>query len=32
MIYCQRCKKLNPNEADHCEACGTYLLVISRTP
>ncbi|NBO65040.1 MAG: tetratricopeptide repeat protein [Acidobacteria bacterium] len=32
MIYCQRCKKLNPLEADHCEACGTYLLVISRTP
>lgn len=32
MIYCQRCKKLNPNEAEHCEACGTYLLVISRTP
>ncbi|MFM8392883.1 MAG: hypothetical protein ACKOB4_03035, partial [Acidobacteriota bacterium] len=32
MIYCQRCKKPNPNEADHCESCGTYLLVITRTP
>ncbi len=32
MIYCQRCKKANPSEADHCEACGAYLLVISRTP
>ncbi len=32
MIYCQRCKKPNPNDADHCESCGTYLLVISRTP
>ena len=32
MIYCQRCKKANPNEADHCEACGAFLLVISRTP
>jgi tetratricopeptide (TPR) repeat protein len=32
MIYCQRCKKANPNEADHCEACGALLLVISRTP
>lgn len=32
MIYCQRCKKVNPNEADHCEACGALLLVISRTP
>ena len=32
MIYCQRCKKANPNEADHCEACGAFLLVITRTP
>lgn len=32
MIYCQRCKKANPTEADHCEACGAYLLVISHTP
>lgn len=32
MIYCQRCKKANPHGADHCEACGAYLLVISRTP
>jgi len=32
MIYCQRCKKANPNGAEHCEACGAFLLVISRTP
>lgn len=31
MIFCQRCKKANPNDADHCEECGSYLLLISRS-
>jgi len=30
MIFCQRCKTANPNNADHCEECGAYLLLISR--
>ena len=30
MIFCQRCKKANPNDVDYCQVCGTYLLVISR--
>lgn len=30
MIFCQRCKKANPNDVDFCQECGTYLLVISR--
>ncbi len=30
MIFCQRCKKANPDEVDYCHECGTYLLVISR--
>jgi tetratricopeptide (TPR) repeat protein len=30
MIFCQRCKKANPSEADHCEECGTPLLLITR--
>jgi hypothetical protein len=30
MIFCQRCKKANPNDVDYCQECGTYLLVISR--
>lgn len=30
MIFCQRCKKANTNDADHCEECGAYLLLISR--
>lgn len=30
MIFCQRCKKANPNDMDYCQECGTYLLVISR--
>lgn len=30
MIFCQRCKKANSNDADHCEECGTYLMVVSR--
>ncbi len=32
MIFCQRCKKANPNDTDHCEECGAYLLLISRPP
>lgn len=30
MIFCQRCKKANPPDVDHCLECGTYLLLISR--
>lgn len=30
MIFCQRCKKGNPDQMDYCQECGTYLLVISR--
>jgi tetratricopeptide (TPR) repeat protein len=30
MIFCQRCKKANPVETDHCEECGTPLLLITR--
>lgn len=29
MIFCQRCKIVNPIEAEHCVACGTRLLIIS---
>lgn len=30
MIFCQRCKKANPNDVEHCEECGSFLLLISR--
>lgn len=30
MIFCQRCKKANANDLEHCEECGAYLLVIAR--
>ncbi|MBS1791492.1 MAG: tetratricopeptide repeat protein [Acidobacteria bacterium] len=30
MIFCQLCKKANPDEVDYCQECGTYLMVISR--
>jgi len=30
MIFCQRCKKANPHDAEHCEECGAYLYLISR--
>ncbi len=29
MIFCQRCKIVNPLEAENCGACGTRLLIIS---
>ncbi len=29
MIFCQRCKTINPLEAENCTACGTRLLIIS---
>jgi tetratricopeptide (TPR) repeat protein len=30
MIFCQRCKKANPNDAENCEECGAILMIISR--
>src|SRR5690349_5540032 len=30
MIFCQRCKKANPGDAEYCVECGAYLMVISR--
>jgi tetratricopeptide (TPR) repeat protein len=30
MIFCQRCKRANPHDAEHCEECGAYLYLISR--
>ncbi len=30
MIFCQRCKKANFSESDHCDGCGAPLMLISR--
>src|SRR5262245_19596195 len=30
MIFCQRCKKANPSDAEYCEECGAVLMLISR--
>jgi tetratricopeptide (TPR) repeat protein len=30
MIFCQRCKKANPNDVEYCEECGATLMIISR--
>ncbi len=31
MIFCQRCKKANTNDLEHCEECGAVLMIVSRT-
>ena len=30
MIFCQRCRKANPNDIEHCEECGATLMIVSR--
>src|SRR5262245_55111451 len=30
MIFCQRCKRANQHDAEHCEECGAFLYLISR--
>jgi tetratricopeptide (TPR) repeat protein len=30
MIFCQRCKKANPTDAEYCEECGATLMIVSR--
>jgi tetratricopeptide (TPR) repeat protein len=31
MIFCQRCKKVNPLDADYCDGCGSRLMLVSHT-
>jgi tetratricopeptide (TPR) repeat protein len=30
MIFCQRCKMANPLGVEHCEGCGTRLMLLAR--